>query len=499
MAKKKMTFEEKLEEAIVKDGLYKVPSNWIITKLCYLGKWGSGGTPSRKYPEYYNGEIPWIKTGELNNSYIYDAEEKITDEAINKSSAKIFPKGSVMLAMYGATIGKVGILNIDAASNQACAAIICDKKIINNKFMFYYLLSQRDKFIQLGKGGAQPNISQMIIKDYKCPLPPLQEQQRIVDRIESLFEKLDNAKELIEEARDDFEKRNTALLECAFNGELTKSFRNKNKLDSIQLHLEMVKNNRVEKYKNSIIQYKANGDKKPKKNFEFIIEKDEKLPQGWVKSKLDNLIYLAARIGWKGLKANEYTEKGPMFLSVYNLNYGDYVVFDKVYHISRERFDESPEIKVRLEDILLTKDGAGIGKLGFVNDLPSDATINSSLLLIRADEAVIPKYLFYFFKGPQLQRLVKERITGSAIPHLFQRDIKEFYLSIPPIEEQKEIVRILDSLLDEESKVEELTQLEDQIELIKKSILAKAFRGQLGTNDPEEESALELLKTILSK
>ena len=228
MAKKKqdLSLEELLEEALVPESEqpYEVPDNWVWSKLSCVANWGSGGTPSRKNPEYYYGNIPWIKTGELDNGYIFDTEEKITDEAIKKSSAKLFPINTVVIAMYGATIGKVGIMGVEATTNQACACGIASMAL-NYLYLFYYALSQKENFIQSGKGGAQPNISQEIIKAFSVPLPPLAEQQRIVVRIESLFEKLDQAKGLIQDALDSFENRKAAILHKAFTGELTKKWR----------------------------------------------------------------------------------------------------------------------------------------------------------------------------------------------------------------------------------------------------------------------------------
>lgn len=126
------------------------------------------------------------------------------------------------------------------------------------------------------------------------------------------------------------------------------------------------------------------------------------MPKTWAESKIGNLLYFAGRIGWKGLKADEYTEEGPLLLSVYNLNDGDEVSYNRVYHITTERYEESPEIMVEIGDVLLTKDGAGIGKLGYVKELPQEATINSSLLLIRPGNTAISKYIFYLLSGPEL-------------------------------------------------------------------------------------------------
>ena len=193
MPKKKtaLTIEERLQQALVpaEEQPYEVPENWVWVRLESVASWGSGGTPSRKHEEYYNGDILWIKTGELNNGWIYDTEEKITDEGLKKSSAKLFPPYSVLIAMYGATIGKVAILGVPATTNQACACAVCNQSLLY-MYLFYYCISQKNVFIEKGKGGAQPNISQIILKQHPIPLPPLSEQQRIVERIEELFAKL---------------------------------------------------------------------------------------------------------------------------------------------------------------------------------------------------------------------------------------------------------------------------------------------------------------------
>lgn len=143
---------------------------------------------------------------------------------------------------------------------------------------------------------------------------------------------------------------------------------------------------------------------------------------------------------------------------------------------------------------MLAKDGAGIGKLGYIEGLQEEATINSSILLIRPGKVMLTKYLYYQLSGPKLQRIVRERITGSTTPHLFQRDIKGFELSIPPLEEQAVIVRRLDELISKEREAVTLAQSSlHHIEVLKKGNLDRAFKGQLGTSRPEDETALEML------
>lgn len=127
---------------------------WIRTSLVEIGQWCSGGTPSRKIKDYYGGSIPWIKSGDLKDGLINKTEESITQKGLEKSSAKILPPGTLSIAMYGATIGKLGIFNFPAASNQACANVIPDERIINTKYLFYYLFSEREELIKKAIGGA---------------------------------------------------------------------------------------------------------------------------------------------------------------------------------------------------------------------------------------------------------------------------------------------------------------------------------------------------------
>jgi type I restriction enzyme M protein len=157
---------------------------WEIVELGDICETTSGGTPLRSKKEFYeNGTIPWIKSGEVNQGRIYNSEEHITEIGLKNSSAKIIPKNSVLIAMYGATAGQVGLLKIEATTNQAVCAVLPNGKI-NPEFLYWILKSQTNNFIQLCVGGAQPNLSQQIIRTMKIPLPPLSVQQEIVAEIE---------------------------------------------------------------------------------------------------------------------------------------------------------------------------------------------------------------------------------------------------------------------------------------------------------------------------
>lgn len=166
---------------------FDIPENWKWVRIGNIGSWSAGSTPARNNPAYYkDGSIPWLKTGDLDDNYISEVPEYITELAMKETSVRLNPVGSVLMAMYGATIGKLGILETPMTTNQACCACIPYTGMYN-KYLFYYLLGRRKEFIEKGKGGAQPNISKEIIVNSAIPLPPLAEQKRIVAKLEELL------------------------------------------------------------------------------------------------------------------------------------------------------------------------------------------------------------------------------------------------------------------------------------------------------------------------
>ena len=168
---------------------FRIPDSWEWIRLGSIGDWGSGATPSRSNPEYYNGDIPWLKTGDLNDGYIEYIPEKISLIALKKTSVRLNPTGSVLIAMYGATIGKVGILTFPSTTNQACCA--CFPIEIYNEYLFYFLMSQKTAFVKRGEGGAQPNISKEKIIATLMPLPPLAEQFRIAKTLNEVLNEIE--------------------------------------------------------------------------------------------------------------------------------------------------------------------------------------------------------------------------------------------------------------------------------------------------------------------
>ena len=178
--------KEKEQPPIAADEVpFAIPKTWTWGRLADVGDWRAGATPSRTNPNYYGGEIPWLKTGDLTDGDIQEASEYITDLALKETSVRLNPEGSVLMAMYGATIGKLGILTKPMTTNQACCACIVSPYLFN-KYLFFFLMSNRKEFIKKGEGGAQPNISRTKIIETCMPLPPFKEQCRIVKKLEGI-------------------------------------------------------------------------------------------------------------------------------------------------------------------------------------------------------------------------------------------------------------------------------------------------------------------------
>ena len=196
--------------------LFNIPKTWQWVRLGEIGDWGAGATPDRKNPKYYVGNIRWFKSGELNDGYIYESEETITDLALKTCSLRLNKPGDVLIAMYGATIGKLAILKTEATTNQAVCACTCFDGFYN-QFLFTLLRAYKTQFTGRGAGGAQPNISREKIIHTVVPLPPLEEQKRIVAKVDELMRLCDEL-----EARQQAKRKSRVRLNNASLAPLNK-------------------------------------------------------------------------------------------------------------------------------------------------------------------------------------------------------------------------------------------------------------------------------------
>ena len=394
---------------------FEVPEGWMWTTLGVIGTWQSGGTPSRSNKSYYGGNIPWLKTGDLNDGYITHIPEFITEEAVVNSSAKLNPVGSVLIAMYGATIGKLGILTFPATTNQACCACI-EYDAIDPMFLFYFLLSQRTAFIAKGGGGAQPNISKEIIVKTYIPLPPFLEQQRIVAEIERWFSLID----IIENGKNDLQniikQTKNKILDLAIHGKLVSQDPND------EPAIELLK--------------RINPGFTPCDNGHYT-----NLPKGWAICKLSDLCRIENGFAFS---SNDYKSQGIPLVRISNITHNTIDITDCVYveGITDNKF------KISKGDLLIAMSGATTGKMG-VYLFDEIAYLNQRVGNIKI---LNKSSLFPDYRNIYMQSKVDEILKiayGGAQPNISASVIGNFDFPLPPYKEQIRIVETVQRIFDQ--------------------------------------------------
>lgn len=444
MAKKKqieLTIEEKLQNALVpkEEQPYKIPSNWCWLYSNFVVDVRDG---THDTPKYISEGYPLITSKNLKNNNIdFDKVNYISKEDYEKINLRSkVDIGDVLFSMIG-TIGNPVL--IKGQTNYAIknVALFKDINLINMTFFRFYLETKFviDKMKKEAKGSTQKFVSLKYLRNFPICYPSLEEQQRIVNIIESLFTKLDRAKELIENTLAQFEQNKMAILHKAFTGELTAKWRKENNINE--------------------------------KNF-------------FNKVKLKNVIKLISGRDVSVSLCNDKSIGIPYILGASNIK-------DNKFFI--ERWIENPVVVSEKNDILLSVKGT-IGKLYLQKE--EKINISRQIMALRALNDLNTHYLYYFL----LRECERLKFEGNGlIPGISRKDILDLNILLPTLEEQQEIVNILDKLLAKYNKIKNLEQQLEKIELLKKAILAKVFRGELGTNNPDEESAENLLKEILAE
>lgn len=425
MAKKKqieLTIEEKLQNALVpkEEQPYKIPSNWCWIRLLesFVNK-----TDSKKKIK----QKDYLEEG---NYPIVDQGRDLIGGYTNDDKLIIYIKKPIIV--FGDHTRCIKYINFDFVQGADGTKILEPKKIFLEKY-FYYAFKNIN-IPSLGYRRHYPMFNKL-----KIQIAPINEQQRIVERIESLFAKLDRAKELIENTLAQFEQNKMAILHKAFTGELTVKWRKENNINE--------------------------------KNF-------------FNKVKLKNVIKLISGRDVSVSLCNDKSIGIPYILGASNIK-------DNKFFI--ERWIENPVVVSEKNDILLSVKGT-IGKLYLQKE--EKINISRQIMALRALNELNTHYLYYFL----LRECERLKFEGNGlIPGISRKDILDLNILLPTLEEQQEIVNILDNLLAKYNKIKNLEQQLEKIELLKKAILAKVFRGELGTNNPDEESAENLLKEILAE
>ncbi|EGK8070041.1 hypothetical protein IO376_001202 [Campylobacter upsaliensis] len=450
---------------------FEIPNSWAWVKLGDICEIVSGGTPSRDKIEYWhNGTIPWVKIADVKNNVVNQTQEFITELGLENSSAKIFKKGTLLYTIF-ATLGETAILNIDAATNQAIAALI-ETYDYDTKFLMYCLMSMKDYVNSLGRGVAQNNINQTMLKNFTIPLPPLCEQQEIVKKLDLLVT-LANDFAMTKENLKRIEKRiEKSLLKLALEGSLSKLYRRSSPtlsaFDEIATYNDEIKQKRKDLEKEL---------KKCEKEFKLEKDKDKKalcksqiqmLKKELTKCKEITPLNLSESPftipnSWAWVKLGDICEmkKGPfgsaitkdMFIPNGNNAVKIYEQKNAIqksetlgeYYISLEHFEKLKQFEVFENDIIVSC----AGTIGEIFRIPKNAPkgiINQALMKIKlVNEEWIPYFMIFF--DFLIKQKSQENSKGSAIKNIPPLDIlKNFTIPLPPLCEQEYIVQILDTL-----------------------------------------------------
>ena len=519
MAKNKnveISLEEKLKKALipVDEQPYTIPSNWVWTRLGNMGDYKKGpfGSSLTKSMFVEKG-VDTIKVYEQKNAIQKDAKignYYITKDYFLEAMTGFEVKPNDIIVSCAGTIGETYILPNNAEKgiiNQALMKISLKDSIEKNYYLQYFDYFLKEESKEKSKGTAMKNIPPFkVFKEFPFPLPPLNEQKRIVEKLDFLFEKTKRAKEIIEEIKVDIENRKISILDRAFKGTLTSKWRNENKTSDVKELLKTINDEKIKKWEEDCLQAEKDGNKKPKKPTitevkDMIVPVDEqpyKLPDSWVWVRLGDLgDYKKGPFG-SSLTKSMFVEKGVDTIKVYeqkNAIQKDIKIGN--YYITKDYFLEAMTgFEVKPNDIIVSCAGT-VGETYIIPNNAEKGIINQALMKITLIEQIHKKYYLEYFDY-FLKEESRRQSQGTAIKNIPPFKIfKEFPFPLPPLEEQQEIVRVLDEVLENENKVKELLELEERIDILEKSILHKAFKGELGTQNSSDEPALELLKEIL--
>ncbi|MDF2947591.1 MAG: Type restriction-modification system, specificity subunit [Bacillales bacterium] len=493
------TVEELFLEALVDEGEqpYKLPDNWIWVKFGTVASLVNGYAFKSK--DYIEEGIPIVRISDIVGK-IYDLSKavKVPNELYNERF--IINKGDLLIAMSGATTGKTGIFyaNENAMQNQRVGNIKeIDRRLIERAYKNLFIQKSKDEILSLAYGGAQPNISGKLIEEMNFPLPPINEQKRISDKLDYLLNKIEEAKQLIDETKETFELRRAAVLDKAIRGELTEKWRSRN--TGKRVHIEPLLDERKRLKETNISNKRYTppvpidlGDKT--KGVRDLFQ----IPSSWQWVSIDQVTWSVS--DGPHFSPNYVEEdKGVPFISTRNIKYRGIDFTDCKFVSEEDHLEFCKRTNAKLGDVIITKGGTtGIATVVEETE-PFSIWVHLALLKI-VKSYISPYYLRDVLTSRFVYNQSQAQTRGVTNKDLGLTRLIYMAIPLPPLEEQQEIVKVIDTLFKKFDAVEEICKQSIlEMDVLKNSILQKAFRGELGTNDPTEENAIELLKEVLQE
>jgi len=447
------------------EALWKVPNTWAWSTLGEMASWSSGGTPKATEKRYYGGDIPWLVIGDLNDGVVKCSTKSITPLGLHNSSCKFVEPGAIMIAMYG-SIGKLGIAGLRCTTNQAIAFTRLVSGGVGKDFLFHYLMAVRNRLLETGKGGAQANISQTVLKAFPVCIAPLPEQRRIEAKLEKLLGEVDACQKHLARACVFLKRFRQSVLAAACSGRLTADWREENQAGSV--------------------------DRIP-------IDSDSGLPESWksvcVGEVIESLKYGTAQ-------KCEYKQSGVPVLRIPNVANGTIDHSDLKYAQLPTR--EIENLQLRPGDVLLIRSNGSVslvGKCALVREPERGFAYAGYLIRIRPLRTLItPEFLNMTLGSYNVRLQIElEARSTSGVNNINSDEVRALHMSLPPLGEQQEIVRRIDGLFALADQIEiGYTKAKAHVDRLTPSVLGKAFRGELVRQDPNDEPASVLLEKIKS-
>ena len=439
---------------------FDIPRGWEWVRMGFIGDWGAGATPAKGNAAYYGGNILWLRTGELNDGIVYDTEIKVTQKALAECSLRINKIGDVLIAMYGATIGKVAIVGKELTTNQACCA--CTPFGVYNWFLFYFLMGSKEDFVKKGEGGAQPNISREKLIHHLMPLPPLAEQRRIVEKTRDVLlyiKQYENLQKSLNALNGNIRTLlKKSILQEAIQGRLVPQIAEEGTAQELlerlkQEKLKLIKEGKLKKsaLTNSVI-FKGDDNRHYEKigNAVTCIENEIPfdIPDSWQWVRLNDICEYIQRgksPKYSDIKRFPVVAQKCNQWSGFSLKKALFIDPDTIKSYGEERF---------LQDGDLMWNSTGLGTLGRMAVYTSDenpygvAVADSHVTVIRAmKNYTISQYLYSYFASNTVQSVIEDKADGSTKQkELATTTVKSYLVPLPPYNEQRRIVQRINEL-----------------------------------------------------
>ena len=499
MPKKKgeLSIEERLEQSIVakEEEPYKLPSNWVWTRLGDIIEYTENLDIQKKMTSDTLINYVDIEGIDNINYKIKNVKLKKVSE-LSSRARRVLKKGYILYSSVRPYLNNLALIEDQKENYIGSTGFFVFKSIAGeNKYIFNFLLSSyiRKYYLDSLKGFNSPSISNTSFENTFIPLPPLEEQKRIVEKLDSLFEKIQKIKEIIEEVKEKTTSRREAILSKAFSGELTEKWRGENHTENARELLVKINDEKLKLWEDECKKAEDEGRKKPAKPKlktidEMLVGAEEmpyKLPNNWVWTRLGDITDINMGQSPKGESVSKDFSENSFGLIGGPSDMGKDFPMISRYTTSPTKFSEKEEIILSVR--------ATLGKTVF-----SDGIYCLGRGVCSLKSKVIDKNILRFYLTNITEYLYLIG-TGSTFLQISRNDIENLLFPLPPLEEQKEIVRVLDKVFEEENRISELISLENKIEILEKTILDRAFRGELGTGNSDDEPAIELLKKCLEE